>query len=179
MISDIRSELASKLDIAAVQSILALAWGRYLTDTNVLLTDATVDERYMRYPTEEKLLWECCEWLYKQMKKTCKLAGLRMPGNKYADQKSKYLSYQKNKKKTYQLKQKRIKSLLYPLNNSIGWKAIYLIGYNYLPAIIKEGPLLSKFTDSKAINIKPVSIQPVRWLVSIRITFGLLSVAKK
>ena len=42
--------------------------------------------------------------------------GLRMPGNKYADQKSKYLSYQKNKKKTYQLKQKRIKSLLYLLN---------------------------------------------------------------
>lgn len=70
LISDICSELASKLDIAAVQSILALAWGRYLTDTNVLLTDATADERYMRYPTEEKLSWECCEWLYKQMKKT-------------------------------------------------------------------------------------------------------------
>ena len=120
LISDIRSELASKLDIISVQSILARAWGNYLTDTNVLLTDATAYESYMRYPTEVKLLWECCEWLYGQMKKTCKVAALPMPRNKYSDQKSKYLSYQKNRKKTYKHKRKRIKSLLYLLEKLTG-----------------------------------------------------------
>ena len=83
LISDIRTELASKLDIVCVQSILARGWGKYLIDTNVLLTDATAYESYMRYPTEVKLLWECCEWLYRQLKKTCKVAALPMPRNKY------------------------------------------------------------------------------------------------
>lgn len=116
MISDIRSELSSKMDITSLQSILAHGWGKHLADTNVMLCDATAYESYIRYPTEVKLLWECCEWLYGQMKKICKIVGLPMPRNRYADQKSKYLSYQKSRKKTFKNKRKRIKSLLYLLD---------------------------------------------------------------
>ena len=120
LISDIRSELSSKMDITSLQSILAHSWGKYLSDTHVMLCDATAYESYIRYPTEVKLLWECCEWLYKQMKKICKMAGLPMPRNRYAAQKSKYLSYQKSRKKTFKNKRKRIKSLLYLLDKLAG-----------------------------------------------------------
>lgn len=92
-----------------------------LTDPQVMLSRChRLWNWYARYPTEVKLLWECCDWLYGQMKKTCKAARLRMPRNKYADQKTKYLAFQKNRKKSYKQKQRRIKSLLYLLNKLSG-----------------------------------------------------------
>ena len=67
-----------------------------------------------------QLLWECYDWLLDRWKKVCKAARIRMPRNKYGEQKTKYLAYKKNKKKSYKQKQRRIKSLLYLLNKLSG-----------------------------------------------------------
>jgi len=116
IISDIRSELSGRLNLPEAQQILAKAWSPYMHNTQVLLTDATCYESELRYPTEVKLLWECCEWTYGQIKRMCKGLKCHMPRSKYAEQKVKYLNYQRSRKKTHKHKQKRIRSLLYLLN---------------------------------------------------------------
>lgn len=57
----IASELAGKLNILQQQDILAEAWKAYMKDPYTFYTDATCYESEMRNPTNQKLLWECCE----------------------------------------------------------------------------------------------------------------------
>jgi len=72
IVSEIRCGLARSLDIKSLQQVLAESWKPYLTDTNIMMEDATCYETSMRYPTDVKLLWECTEWVYKQLKLVCK-----------------------------------------------------------------------------------------------------------
>jgi len=116
IISDIRCELAERLKIGDLQKTLADSWKPYMKDTHVEFTDATCYESYIRYPTDVKLLWECCEWTYEQMKRVNKCIKGRMPRSKYAEIKDRCLGYQKSKKKTWKATQKLIGSLLYLLN---------------------------------------------------------------
>lgn len=116
IISDIRCELSGRLKIGDLQKALADSWTPYMKDTHVELTDATCYESYIRYPTDVKLLWECIEWSYGQMKRLNKIIKGRMPRSKYAEIKDRCLGYQKSKKKTWKATQKLIGSLLYLLH---------------------------------------------------------------
>lgn len=58
IVSQIRCEIASLLDINSLQSVLASYWEPYLDNLSVLMTDATCYESHLRYPTSIKLLWE-------------------------------------------------------------------------------------------------------------------------
>lgn len=116
LISDIRCELAQRLKVGDFQKVLAGAWKPYMKDTNIMLSDATCFESYVRYPTDVKLLWECCEWTYGQMKRINKAIKGRMPRSKYSEIQQRYLNYQRNKKKTWKGAEKLIVSLLYLLN---------------------------------------------------------------
>ena len=120
IVSHIRCELGRLLDIEDFQNHLMTHWNPYMKELDIFLTDATCYETAMRYPTNVKLLWEACEWIYRQMQKVNKARKARMPRNKYGQQKSKYLAYQKSRKKTYKLTQRRIKSLLYLLEKLLG-----------------------------------------------------------
>ena len=40
------------MDITSPQAVLTHAWGKYLTDPQVMLLDTTAYETDMRYPTE-------------------------------------------------------------------------------------------------------------------------------
>ena len=103
------------------------AWEEDLVDTKINIADATCYESYVRYPTDVKLLWECVDYLYKQMKTICRYADIPMLRSKYRDQKKKQLSYQKSRKKTYKKRQARTRSLLYLLNKYLEWLP-YVIG---------------------------------------------------
>jgi hypothetical protein len=116
IVSHIRCELGKLLAIEDFQKQLMDHWKPYMNQLGIFLTDATCYETSMRYPTNVKLLWESCEWIYRQIKKVNKARKGRMPRSKYGEQKSKYLSYQKSRKKTHKLTQRRIKSLLYLLD---------------------------------------------------------------
>jgi hypothetical protein len=91
-------------------------WKAQMNQTRTNLADASCYESYVRYPTDVKLLWESIEYLYGQMKTICKYISLPMPRSKFKEQKSKYLSYQKSRKKTYKQRRRTTKRLLYLLN---------------------------------------------------------------
>ena len=58
MVSAIRNETASRLDIESLQEVLASHWKPYLENLHVCMTDATCYESHMRFPTDMKLLFE-------------------------------------------------------------------------------------------------------------------------
>ena len=62
IVSAIRNRLAQFLDIDSFQGILYAKWKDNLKDKELCLTDATCYESYLRFPTDIKLLWECCHW---------------------------------------------------------------------------------------------------------------------
>ena len=86
IVSDIRCRLARNLDVKEVQGVLASYWKPYMTDTNIMMEDASCYETSMRYPTNVKLLWESTEWAFNQLKLICKYLRIKMPRNKYEEQ---------------------------------------------------------------------------------------------
>lgn len=62
--------------------------------------DATCYESELRYPTIQKLLWESVHWLYSQLRKTCRVLGIRMIRSKYLKWKKRYQGFSKMRKKT-------------------------------------------------------------------------------
>jgi hypothetical protein len=120
IVSDIRCSLARKLDIKELQDVLAGYWKPYLRDPNIMLEDATCYETSMRYPTNVKLLWESTEWTYEQLKVICKYLKIRMPRNKYEEQRTRYNTYSRKRKKTFKETLKRTRSLLYLLGKLLG-----------------------------------------------------------
>lgn len=119
IISKIRTELAKKLDIRFAQDVLAKYWKPHIKNPNIVLEDATCYESYMRYPTNVKLLWESVDWMHGQMRLTCKHLKIPTPRTKYLEQKDKYFTYMRMRKKPWKQTIKRTRSLLYLLNKLI------------------------------------------------------------
>ena len=61
LIDDIVAELFGKMKMQQLQDIQAKAWKPYMKDLDTMYTDATCYESEMRYPTDQKMLWECEE----------------------------------------------------------------------------------------------------------------------
>lgn len=99
IVSAIRCELGSLLNIDSAQQILATHWKPYLDNLQVCMTDATCYESFIRFPTNIKLLFESVDWLYRHLCKLCKRLQLSRPRNKYAEVKSAYLSHSKKRKR--------------------------------------------------------------------------------
>ena len=91
-----------------------------MESTHVLMMDATCYESYIRFPTDIKLLWESCDWLYKQLFKFCGFLGVKRPRDKYPDQKRKRTAYSKLRRKSYKKGKKRHSSLVYLLEKGPG-----------------------------------------------------------
>jgi hypothetical protein len=119
IISRIRTQLSARLNIPACQEILFRSWKPYIDQPNIVLEDATCYESYIRYPTNVKLLWESVEWLYQQMKKTCRYLHIQTPRTKYLEQSEKYSSYNHKRKKSHKETRVRTRSLLYLLEKLI------------------------------------------------------------
>ena len=76
------------------------------------LTDATCYESLLRYPTDVKLLWECCDWLHSLMAATCKSLKEKQPRNKFNDVAKTRLAYAKQRKPKKQATKKMLRRLL-------------------------------------------------------------------
>ncbi|MBK6393037.1 MAG: transposase [Saprospiraceae bacterium] len=119
VVSTIRCELAKILEAEGyqkIQEIFAKSWKPYMIHPHIAHMDATAYESNLRYPTDVKLLWECCEWMHKKLVWWYGTLGIPQPRMKFKEQKTKYLAYQKSRKKTYKMARKRKRSLLYLLN---------------------------------------------------------------
>ena len=99
IVSAIRNEIESRLDIGSLQEVLASHWKPYLENLHICMADATCYESHMRFPTDMKLLWECLEWLYRHICRHCKKLGIRRPRNKHSDVARSYLSYSRKRKR--------------------------------------------------------------------------------
>jgi hypothetical protein len=92
----------------------------YMTDQHVQLSDATCYESYIRYPTDVKLLWECCQKLWSKMiPELCEAFSLKRPRSKFLVQQQKYLGFSKLRKKSRRKTLARRKALLRLLSRGI------------------------------------------------------------
>jgi hypothetical protein len=117
--SRIRTYIGHWLSLEAFQDTVIENWKPYLEDTHCGLFDATAYESYIKFPTDEKLLWDCSVWVFESVFMLCKELGIKRPRSKYREQERKQTAFSKTKKKTYKLKKRRRKSLLYLLNQGI------------------------------------------------------------
>jgi len=120
IVSQIRSELSSKLSIEKIQKILYNYWSDYIDNPSHIVMDATCYESDLRYPTNQKLLWESVDWSYRQMKLMCKYLKQPLPRTKYNKWKNRYMSYSKMRKKTNKKKIPLTRSLLHLLDKLNG-----------------------------------------------------------
>ena len=100
IISQIRCELAAKLDIDNAQSCLAKHWLPYMEELNQVVTDATCYESSLRFPTDQKLLWEASDWCQNQLKLLCKYNKCPMPRTKYLKWQQRYWNYSRKRRKS-------------------------------------------------------------------------------
>ncbi|SDF18040.1 Transposase domain [Pricia antarctica] len=112
IVSEIRSELAGKLDIGDLQKALYGHWSPHMEGRNAVTMDATCYESHMRYPTNVKLLWECTDWLHRLLKKVCREKRTAMPRSRYLKWKRRYVSYSKMKRKTKKKRRALTRALL-------------------------------------------------------------------
>ena len=115
LLDDIALELAGKLKIQELQNRLAEAWKPYMKDLDTMYTDATCYESEMRYPTDQKLLWECCERAYKAMCEASGRMGIRRPRTKYLDVEKANLGYMKQRKHSGSQRRRLTRRLLHLL----------------------------------------------------------------
>lgn len=121
IVSRIRTYISEHSDWQQIQQVLIKKWKQDMDHTHVLLMDATCYESYIRYPTDVKLLWESCQWVFeKQLFRWCRFLGIKRPRSKYNEQKRKQLSYARRRKKSHKLDRKRKKALLYLLEKGLG-----------------------------------------------------------
>ena len=115
LIDDIVSELSGKLRIQQQQDILAEAWKPYMKDLETFYTDATCYESEMRYPTDQKLLWECCEKAYSIMCIVCQRLEIHRPRTKYLDVEKANMGYVKQRKHSKSQQRKLTRRLIHLL----------------------------------------------------------------
>ena len=100
IVSQIRCELSTNVDIEKIQMTLAQYWKPHMKDLSKVLMDATCYESSVRYPTDQKLLWESTTFLYKVFKSMCKQKGIKLKKTQYDSWKKKYKAYSRTRHKT-------------------------------------------------------------------------------
>lgn len=152
IVSAIRNRLAPRLDIVRQQSVLYKKWDSMLKNKDLCMSDATCYESHLRYPTDIKLMWECCEWLHKLLQKTCREQGERLSRSKYNEVAKARLAYAKQRKPKKSATRRMQRRLLKLLGKLIGqWNCLCRL---YAPVIH-----LSAEQDKRIMAIKEVHRQ--------------------
>jgi transposase, IS5 family len=107
-----RTYLGNHLEIASFQKVLASNWKPYMQDTQIGTQDATCYESYITYPTDIKLIWNCCEKLYQLIQIKRKHLKLRKSRSNYKKHTILFTNFQKKRKKTRRQEKKLRKKLL-------------------------------------------------------------------
>ena len=107
-----RTYIGKHLDINAMQIAMAGHWKPYMQQTGIGMQDATCYESYIGFPTDVKLLWNCCHEVYQLIQEQRKKLKLRKTRMNYPRQKDRFKNYQKTKKKTRRGEKKLRKQLL-------------------------------------------------------------------
>jgi len=112
IVSQIRCELSFKLNISETEKVLFNHWSKFINNQHCITTDATCYESEVRYPTDQKLLWESVDWMYKQIVQLCKSLKIKQPRSKYLKWKRRYIGYSKMRRKTKKKRTSLTRALL-------------------------------------------------------------------
>ena len=112
IVSQIRCELARRLNIDKTQKALIEYWKPHMTDLQSITCDATCYESGIKYPTDIKLLMDSVMWTYQQVKRLCKKNKLNTPRSKYIKWIRRGISYSKMKKKRTKKRRQLTRGLL-------------------------------------------------------------------
>lgn len=149
IVSAIRNRLALYLDIRDLQKVLFDKWKGGMVGLDRCLSDATYYESLLRFPTDVKLLWEACEWLYRLMKKICGELGERLPRSKYNDVDKARLAYAKQRKPKKNATRRLQRRLLHLLGKLLGQ-------WNRLRRQFHPGINLAHNQEQRLITIREV-----------------------
>ena len=116
IVSQVRCELSENFSIKNTQKCLASYWLLFMNELNHATTDATCYESDVRFPTNQKLLWESAEWTYGQMKLICKCLKIKTPRTKYLKWRNRYFEYSRKRRKPSKDKRVLTRSLLHLVN---------------------------------------------------------------
>jgi len=116
IVSQIRCELASNLDIDSTEKHLFNHWTAYIKEQQCIFTDATCYESEVRYPTNQKLLWESVSWIYKQIKIISKKLSIKLPRSKFNKWSKRFVNFSKMRRKTNKKRRALTRSSLYLLD---------------------------------------------------------------
>ena len=122
IVSQIRCELAKVLDMEKLEKQLYNQWSAYIANPDQVTVDATCYESASRYPTNVKLLWEAVDWIYKQLSRNCRAAGVKMIRSKYLKWKRRYHGFSKMRRKTKSKRKSLTRSLLALLKKFIDFE---------------------------------------------------------
>lgn len=149
IVSAIRNHPAPALDIVRQQKILYDRWAPLLKDKDLCLSDATSYESHLRYPTDIKLMWECCQWLHNLLRKVCRNLGERLPRSKYNDIARARPAYAKQRKPKKTATRKIQRRLLHLLGKLIGlWDKTFR---QYAPVVVLTTEQEKRLTALKAV----------------------------
>ena len=112
IVSAWRCYLGNHLDIEGLQKEFARYWKSHMNQTNMGSQDASCYESGIRFPTNVKLLWECCEKVYSIIQGERRIRGLRKSRCSFRRKQEIYLDYQKSRKKSKRKEKKTHKQLL-------------------------------------------------------------------
>ena len=168
IVSQIRCELATKLDIDKAEQVLYKYWKPFIANPNHITVDATCYESEVRYPSSQKLLWESLSWLYNQLRIHCKILGIKLPRSKFLKWKKRYQGYSKMRRKTVKKKTALTRALLHLLDKFLNFETtlhhqnhiVFTKAYYQRVAIIKKVYIqqLSYFKTGESPTNRIVSI---------------------
>ena len=95
-----------------MQKELARYWKPFMEQIGVGMQDATCYESRISFPTDVKLIWNCCHEIYQLIQQHRKGLKLRKSRMNYFSQKKSFQSYQKTRKKSRRQEKKLRKKLL-------------------------------------------------------------------
>lgn len=140
IVSSWRMYLGKHLDIEALQKKFAVHWKPYMENTRIGSQDATCYESGIRYPTDVKLLWECCGSVYKIMQRERRILRMRKSRCNFEKKKKMFLHYQKMRKKSRRKEKKLRKQLL---------KFLFRLMNSYNTLSVKHKIILSNRKDHR------------------------------
>lgn len=102
------------MEIEDLQDDLANHWRANMNNECVLMNDATCYESDIKYPTDIKLLTDCCQWIFDQIKQVSRFYKMPLPkADKFKNTLERVASYQRLKRKPKGRRRRLCQSLLY------------------------------------------------------------------
>lgn len=156
IVSQIRGELACQLNINNLEKHLYNHWAGFISHPEQATTDATCYESELRYPTNQKLLWEAVSWLYNQLRRTCRALGIKMVRSKYNKWKKRYRGFSKMRRKTKSKRKALTRALLLLLEKFIAFESQLQKGHNldFAPNYYKRMATIKTVCKQQALHFK-------------------------